>query len=88
MATWIWTLCYAIDMKLLLGNKNGSFICYHILAWVFPAVLTMIGLIILYIPDAKSGFTNIVITCICIFKDADDNKCKMILQLSWLNVVI
>ncbi|XP_012541170.1 G-protein coupled receptor 143 isoform X2 [Monomorium pharaonis] len=53
MATWIWTLCYAVDMKLLLGDKNGRPTCYHTLAWVLPAVLTSFGLIILYIPDAN-----------------------------------
>ncbi|KAG5315048.1 GP143 protein, partial [Acromyrmex insinuator] len=53
MATWIWTLCYAVDMKLLLGDKNGRPACYHILAWMLPAILTSFGLIILYIPDAN-----------------------------------
>lgn len=53
MATWIWTLCYAIDMKLLLGDRSGHPICYHIFAWICPAILTTFGLTILYIPDAK-----------------------------------
>lgn len=60
MATWIWTLCYAVDMKLLLGDKNGHPAYYHSLAWVLPAILTTFGLIILYIPDAKSDFKSIV----------------------------
>ncbi|RLU14931.1 hypothetical protein DMN91_012818 [Ooceraea biroi] len=60
MATWIWTLCYAIDMKLLLGSKNGPFTRYHLLAWVLPAVLTAVGLIILYLPDANChGLTSL-----------------------------
>ncbi|XP_066587377.1 G-protein coupled receptor 143-like [Prorops nasuta] len=53
MATWIWTLCYAIDMKLLLGDKSGHPHFYHMCAWVFPAILTIFGLTILYIPDAN-----------------------------------
>ncbi|XP_012346223.1 G-protein coupled receptor 143 isoform X2 [Apis florea] len=53
MATWIWTLCYAIDMKLLLGDRSGHPICYHIFAWICPAILTTFGLTILYIPDAN-----------------------------------
>lgn len=53
MATWIWTLCYAIDMKLLLNEKPGRPSCYHAFAWIFPAVLTTFGLTILYIPNAE-----------------------------------
>ncbi|XP_006613668.1 G-protein coupled receptor 143-like isoform X2 [Apis dorsata] len=53
MATWIWTLCYAIDMKLLLGDRSGYPICYHIFAWICPAILTTFGLTILYVPDAN-----------------------------------
>lgn len=53
MATWIWTLCYAIDMKLLLNEKSGRPSWYHMAAWICPAILTILGLSILYIPDAK-----------------------------------
>ncbi|XP_011878256.1 PREDICTED: G-protein coupled receptor 143-like [Vollenhovia emeryi] len=53
MATWIWTLCYAVDMRLLLGDKNGRPAYYHALAWMLPAVLTTCGLIILYMPNAN-----------------------------------
>nr|XP_003707455.2 PREDICTED: G-protein coupled receptor 143-like [Megachile rotundata] len=53
MATWIWTLCYAIDMKLLLGDRSGNPVCYHAFAWICPAVLTTFGLTILYVPDAN-----------------------------------
>lgn len=77
MATWIWTLCYAVDMKLLLGNKNGCPISYHIVAWILPAILTTFGLIMLYIPDAKSGFTaNITIIAAHILR-------AMILSTKW-----
>ncbi|XP_034938021.1 G-protein coupled receptor 143-like [Chelonus insularis] len=53
MSTWIWTLCYAIDMRLLLGEKTGKPIWYHAAAWACPAILTTFGLAILYIPDAN-----------------------------------
>ncbi|XP_012277816.1 G-protein coupled receptor 143 isoform X2 [Orussus abietinus] len=53
MATWIWTMCYAIDMKLLLGEREGHPSCYHALAWICPAILTTFGLTILYLPDAN-----------------------------------
>ncbi|XP_043498740.1 G-protein coupled receptor 143-like [Polistes fuscatus] len=53
MATWIWTLCYTIDMKLLLSDRPGRPICYHMFAWICPALLTIFGLSILYIPDAN-----------------------------------
>ncbi|XP_043255008.1 G-protein coupled receptor 143-like [Colletes gigas] len=53
MATWIWTLCYAIDMKLLLGDRPGHPTCYHAFAWICPAILTTFGLAILYIPNAN-----------------------------------
>ncbi|KAF7989156.1 hypothetical protein HCN44_007466 [Aphidius gifuensis] len=51
MVTWIWTLCYAIDMKLLLIEKPSR--SYHLFAWTFPGLLTIIGLTILYYPDAN-----------------------------------
>ncbi|XP_051174743.1 G-protein coupled receptor 143-like [Leptopilina boulardi] len=53
MATWIWTFCYAIDMKLLLGERAGYPKLYHAFAWICPAILTSIGLVILYVPNAN-----------------------------------
>ncbi|XP_044732040.1 G-protein coupled receptor 143-like [Chrysoperla carnea] len=53
MATWIWTLCYAIDMRLILKEKEGYPQYYHLAAWTIPAVLTFLGLSLLYFPDAK-----------------------------------
>ncbi|XP_046595895.1 G-protein coupled receptor 143 isoform X1 [Neodiprion lecontei] len=52
-ATWIWTLCYAIDMRLLLIERPGHPRYYHAVAWMCPAILTTFGLSILYTPDAK-----------------------------------
>ncbi|XP_020707665.2 G-protein coupled receptor 143-like isoform X1 [Athalia rosae] len=53
MATWIWTLCYAIDMRLLLSERQGYPYYYHAVAWICPAIVTIFGLSILYIPDAN-----------------------------------
>uniref|UniRef100_A0A0C9RMN2 GPR143 protein n=1 Tax=Fopius arisanus TaxID=64838 RepID=A0A0C9RMN2_9HYME len=53
MAAWIWTLCYAVDMKLLLGERPGRPSWYHSVAWICPGVLTIFGLSILYLPDAN-----------------------------------
>lgn len=53
MATWIWTLCYAIDMRLILKEKAGYPKYYHLAAWTIPAILTFLGLSLLYFPDAK-----------------------------------
>ncbi|CAG5089917.1 Similar to GPR143: G-protein coupled receptor 143 (Homo sapiens) [Cotesia congregata] len=53
MSTWIWTLCYAIDMKLLLSERPSKYGWYHAAAWICPALLTTFGLSILYIPEAN-----------------------------------
>ncbi|XP_018336904.1 G-protein coupled receptor 143-like [Agrilus planipennis] len=53
IASWIWTLCYAIDMKLVLSEKDSWFASYHIAAWLISAVLTTAGLGLLYLPDAN-----------------------------------
>ncbi|KAJ8681226.1 hypothetical protein QAD02_017013 [Eretmocerus hayati] len=58
MATWIWTLCYAIDMKLLLTQRFGRPLWYHMFAWLAPAILTTIGLSLLYYPDADCHSLN------------------------------
>lgn len=52
-ATWIWTMCYAIDVRLVLKEREGFPLWYHSTSWGLPAVLTAIGLSILYSPDAK-----------------------------------
>ncbi|XP_053592865.1 G-protein coupled receptor 143 [Microplitis demolitor] len=53
MSTWIWTMCYAIDMKLLLSERPSKYGWYHAASWILPAVLTTFGLTILYIPKAN-----------------------------------
>nr|CAD7404881.1 unnamed protein product [Timema cristinae] len=50
--TWFWTLCYALDMRLLLKDKPGYPHWYHMTSWLVPALLTSLGLTILYLPDA------------------------------------
>lgn len=52
-ATWIWTLCYAIDMRFVLEEREAHNRFYHMAAWMIPAVLTALGLSLLYLPDAK-----------------------------------
>lgn len=52
-ATWFWTLCYALDVRRVLKSQSECIICYHIIAWLSPAILTSVGLLILYIPHAK-----------------------------------
>uniref|UniRef100_A0A1B6CL95 G-protein coupled receptors family 1 profile domain-containing protein n=2 Tax=Clastoptera arizonana TaxID=38151 RepID=A0A1B6CL95_9HEMI len=50
--TWLWTLCYAIDMWLGLRDRPAYTYFYHSLCWVLPSVLTFTGLGILYFPNA------------------------------------
>ncbi|XP_023029086.1 G-protein coupled receptor 143 [Leptinotarsa decemlineata] len=52
-STWIWTLCYAIDMRMILTQKESHMKFYHIAAWVIPAISTATGLCLLYFPDAN-----------------------------------
>jgi hypothetical protein len=52
-ATWFWTLCYAVDVRRMLKSQKECTICYHIIAWLSPAILTSVGLLILYVPNAK-----------------------------------
>ncbi|KAF2882378.1 hypothetical protein ILUMI_23798 [Ignelater luminosus] len=57
-ATWMWTLCYAIDMRFILHQKEEHSSYYHLVAWITPAVLTVIGLSLLYFPDANCHLTR------------------------------
>ena len=52
-ATWFWTLCYAVDVRRMLKSQTECTTCYHIIAWLCPALLTSVGLLILYVPHAK-----------------------------------
>ncbi|XP_058453188.1 G-protein coupled receptor 143-like [Malaya genurostris] len=53
MCTWIWTLCYAINVRRQLGGKRTSLRTYHMFVWSTSAVLTASGLTVLYVPDAN-----------------------------------
>ncbi|KRT78861.1 hypothetical protein AMK59_7044, partial [Oryctes borbonicus] len=57
-STWIWTLCYTIDIKLVLSDKRSNLKYYHLSAWIVPAILTTIGLSLLYFPDAQCHTSN------------------------------
>ncbi|GJQ75634.1 hypothetical protein Trydic_g17712 [Trypoxylus dichotomus] len=57
-STWIWTLCYTIDIKLVLSDKSSNLKYYHLSAWIVPACLTTIGLSLLYMPDAQCHTSN------------------------------
>lgn len=50
--TWLWTLCYAVDMFLILKERQGNQSIYHFMCWLIPAILTITGLAILYLPNA------------------------------------
>jgi ocular albinism type 1 protein len=55
-ATWFWTLCYALDVKRMFKSQRENMentIGYHIIAWLIPALLTSVGLFVLYLPKAK-----------------------------------
>ncbi|KAG8250651.1 hypothetical protein J6590_097187 [Homalodisca vitripennis] len=51
--TWMWTLCYAVDMFLALRERPGHPLLYHMFCWLIPSVLTAVGLAILYLPNAE-----------------------------------
>ncbi|XP_069689266.1 G-protein coupled receptor 143-like [Periplaneta americana] len=57
-ATWFWTLCYALHVRLTLKAQRESTVLYHITAWISPALLTSMGLLILYVPDANCHNIN------------------------------
>ncbi|XP_055591573.1 G-protein coupled receptor 143-like [Uranotaenia lowii] len=52
MCTWMWTLCYAINVRRQLGGYGVALRTYHTYVWSLSAVLTALGLTVLYIPDA------------------------------------
>ncbi|XP_049281468.1 G-protein coupled receptor 143-like isoform X1 [Anopheles funestus] len=52
MCTWLWTLCYAINVRRQLGGARYALRTYHYYVWSISALLTGIGLTVLYVPDA------------------------------------
>ncbi|XP_076312901.1 G-protein coupled receptor 143-like isoform X1 [Tachypleus tridentatus] len=52
-ATYLWTLCYAIDALKTVKQKIWTPVIYHCVAWGIPMMLTICGLTVLYAPDFK-----------------------------------
>lgn len=59
MATWLWTLSYAVDMWRAYQDKRSCRKLYHFVAWTFPAMFTFIGLFKLYTPNAKYIYKSV-----------------------------
>lgn len=53
MATWLWTLSYAINMKRSLLNQTTQESNFHYFVWSIAIVFTAIGTTSLYVPDAE-----------------------------------
>ncbi|XP_058819996.1 G-protein coupled receptor 143-like [Topomyia yanbarensis] len=53
MCTWLWTLCYAINVRQQLSGNRVVLRVYHMFVWSTSAVLTASGLTVLYVPDAN-----------------------------------
>lgn len=51
--TWLWTLCYAINIRSYLRDQVIEEKKYHAFVWTTAAVLTGIGTTVLYYPDAE-----------------------------------
>ncbi|XP_039293136.1 G-protein coupled receptor 143 [Nilaparvata lugens] len=51
--TWMWTLCYTVDMCLAVRDRQSYPTIYHLFCWLLPAVLTAGGLTLLYYPNAS-----------------------------------
>lgn len=50
-ATYIWSLLYALDVKLVMDGKHVDRRLYHLIAWTVPLALCLTGLLLLYLPD-------------------------------------
>lgn len=51
--TWLWTLCYAINIRVYLLDKLIPERRYHLIVWSTAAILTGIGTTVLYYPNAE-----------------------------------
>ncbi|XP_077865382.1 G-protein coupled receptor 143-like [Saccoglossus kowalevskii] len=51
ITTYFWTLCFAVDVLLLMRNRTSEMWLYHVLSWLISAVLCVDGLISLYFPS-------------------------------------
>ena len=52
-ATYLWSLLYALDVKLVMDGKRVDRRLYHLVAWTVPLVLCLMGMLLLYLPDLK-----------------------------------
>lgn len=53
MATWLWTLIYAVNMKRSLMNQTTREKDFHFFVWSVAIIFTAIGTTSLYVPDAE-----------------------------------
>lgn len=51
--TWLWTLCYAYNVRTYLRDEVVAESRYHAFVWPTAAVLTGIGTTVLYYPNAE-----------------------------------
>lgn len=51
--TWLWTFSYAINVRSYLRGEDFSMRRYHAIVWTFGALLTSVGLTVLYYPNAE-----------------------------------
>ncbi|KAG0728021.1 G-protein coupled receptor 143 [Chionoecetes opilio] len=50
-ATYVWSLLYAVDVRLVMEGRRVDRRLYHLVAWSLPLALCLTGLLILYLPD-------------------------------------
>lgn len=63
-STWIWTFCYALDIRFILSEREIKVRYYHLAAWILPLFTTGIGLTILYFPDANCHTSKSLVTAL------------------------
>lgn len=51
--TWLWTLCYAFNIRTYLRDEVIMERKYHLFVWPIAAILTSIGTTVLYYPNAE-----------------------------------
>lgn len=51
--TWLWTICYALNIRAYLSDKVVEERRYHSFVWPTAAILTAIGTTVLYYPNAE-----------------------------------
>lgn len=66
-ATWLWTLCYAINVRMYLRNKYVPASRYHAIVWPVAALLTGLGTTVLYYPNAEYVTDGIFILILTIY---------------------